>query len=39
MTILCYESGKWMIMATCYKGGNDHKYDNNKDKVCLLLRK
>ena len=29
-----------MIMATYYKSGkDDNKSDNNKDKVCLLLRR
>ena len=29
-----------MIITTCYKSSNnDNKSDNNKDKICLLLRK
>ena len=46
MTLPYYESGKSIIMATCYKNGNNNnksdnndKFDNNGDKVCLLLRK
>ena len=36
----CYESGKSMITAACYNSGNNNdKFDNNKDKVCLLLRR
>ena len=41
----CYKSGKSMIMAAHYKCGNDNdksdnnnEFDNNEDKVCLLLR-
>ena len=34
----CYENGKLMIMAACYKSGND-KSDKNKDKVYLLLKR
>ena len=40
MTMFCYENGKSMMMVTCYKNGDDdHKSDNNKDKVCLLLKR
>ena len=40
MTMPCYKNGKSMITAACYKSGNDdNKSDNNKDKICLLLRK
>ena len=42
----CYKSGESMIMAACYKSGNnDEKFDNNdesdnnEDKVYLLLRR
>ena len=39
ITMLCYKSGKSMIMATCYKNDDDDTSDKNKDKVCLLLRR
>ena len=33
-------SGKSMMSTACYKNGNNNdKCDNNKDKVCLLLRR
>ena len=35
----CYESGELMMTAPYYKSGNDDKSDNNKDKVCLLLKR
>ena len=35
-----YKSDKSMITAVCYKSGNnDDKSDNNKDKICLYLRR
>ena len=38
--MFCYKSGKLMMTADCYKSGNnDNKFDNNKDKICLLLRR
>ena len=33
-----YESGKLIMTAARYKSGND-KFDNNKDKVYLFLRR
>ena len=34
------ESGDSMLIRACYKNGNDNnKFDNNKDEVCLLLRR
>ena len=38
MTMSCYNSSKLMITAACYKSGND-KFDNNENKICLLLRR
>ena len=35
MTTVCYKNTKSMMMAVCYKSGNDNKFDNNEDKVCL----
>ena len=41
-----YESGESMMMPVYYKSGNyddksdnNDKFDNNEDKVCLLLRR
>ena len=41
-----FESGKLMMTATCYKSGNDDdksdnndESENNRDKICLLLRR
>ena len=34
-----YKNGDSMMMAARHKSGNDDKFDNNKDKVCLLLRR
>ena len=41
MTMPHYKSGKLMMIATYYKSGNDDndKSDNNKDKVCLFLKR
>ena len=40
MTTPCYEIGKSIMTAACYKSGNDNdEFDNNKDKVCLLLKR
>ena len=39
MTILYHKSGKLMMTVACYKSGNDDESDNNKDKVCLLLKR
>ena len=40
MTMPCYKSGKSIITGACCKSGNDDdKFDNNKDKVYLLLIK
>ena len=40
MTMSCYESGESIITADFYKNGNDDdKSDNNKDKVCLFLKR
>ena len=33
-----YKCGKSMMMVVCYKGGIDDKSNNNKDKICLLLK-
>ena len=38
MTMLCYENSKSMMTVAYYKSGDD-KSDNNKDKVCLLLKR
>ena len=27
-----------MMMAACYKSGNENKSDDNEDKVCLLFK-
>ena len=37
--MLCYKSGKLMMTVACYKNDNDDKLDNNKDKICSLLRR
>ena len=38
--MLCYKSGKSIIMVACYNSGkDDDKFDNNEDKLCLLLRR
>ena len=39
MTTFCYKSGKSIIITAYHKSGNDDKSDNNKDKICLLLRR
>ena len=40
MTMPCYKSSKLMMTAACYKNGDDNdKFNNNEDKVCLLLRR
>ena len=39
MTIHHYKSVKSIMMAVCYKIGNDNESDNNKDKICLLLKR
>ena len=40
MISLYYESGKSMMTMVCYKiSNNDDKSDNNKEKVCLFLKK
>ena len=39
MTMPRYKSDKSIMMAAWYKSRNDNnKFDNNEDKVCLLLR-
>ena len=36
----CYKSGKLMMTAPCYESGNnDNEFDNNGDKVYLLLKR
>ena len=38
--MLCYKSGKLMIMAACYKSGNnDNKSNNNENKICFFLKR
>ena len=38
--MLCYKSSESMMTTACYKSGNDNdKSENNKDKVCLLLKR
>ena len=40
MTIPWYKSGKSIMTAAYYKSGNDdNKFDNNKYKVYLLLKR
>ena len=39
MTMPCYKSGELIMMAACYEDRNNDESDNNKDKICLLLRK
>ena len=40
MTIRYYDSGELIMTAACYKGGDENdKSDNDKDKVCLLLKR
>ena len=34
-----YQSGKSIITAACYKNGNNDESDNNKDKICSLLKR
>ena len=39
MTMPCYKDGKSIMTLACYKSDNNDEYDNNnKDKVCLLLK-
>ena len=35
----CYKNSESMMMAACYKNGNDDKSDNNEDKVYFLLKR
>ena len=36
----CYKSGESMMTAACFESGDDDdKFDNNKDKICLLLKR
>ena len=36
----CYKSGKLIGTAVCYKSGNNNdEFNNNKDKVFLLLKR
>ena len=39
MTMPYYKSGKSILTMVCYKNGNDNKFDNNEDKVYLVLRR
>ena len=39
MIIFSYKNSKSIMKAACYKSDNDNKFDNNKKKVYLLLRK
>ena len=36
MIMPCYESCKLIMTKTCYESDNDN-FNNNEDKVCLLL--
>ena len=37
--IPCYKNGKSMITVACYKSDDDNKFNNNENKICLLLRR
>ena len=40
MTMPCYKSGKSIMTAVCYESGNNNdESNNNKDKICLLLKR
>ena len=39
MTMPCYKIGKSLMTVAYYESNNNDKFDNNKDKVCLLLRR
>ena len=39
ITMLCYKNGKSMMTVAYYKSGYNDEFDNNEDKICLLLKR